>query len=162
MKELFIMRHAKAVDRENYTDDFTRPLHTSGYDDAKLMSDLLNKQNITPDIIISSPATRAYETANVVSNTLSNHPKVIQNPYIYEPYVNTLIETLSYTQDDYHQVLLVGHNPGVSALAYMLCGLKENLKTSSIVHITFNCSSWLDISNENSKLRFVEYPSKYR
>jgi len=37
----------------------------------------------------------------------------------------------------------------------MLCGSKEELKTASIVEISFSCDSWMDIKKSNAT--FIAY-----
>jgi phosphohistidine phosphatase len=86
---------------------------------------------------------------------------ITPNQYIYEAYVTALQEIVQYLYDTHDTVFLVGHNPGVSALAYMLCGLTQQLPTCAIVEIEFDCDSWMDASKDNSKFISYEYPKKH-
>ena len=162
MKKLFIIRHAKSDWNDTSLDDFDRPINKRGEKNAPFMGQLIAKKNIKPDLIISSPALRAITTAKLIAKEVNYEKTITPNQYIYEAYVTSLQEIVQYIHDSNETVFLVGHNPGVSALAYMLCDLKENLPTCSIVEIEFDCNSWMDACKENSKLISYEYPKKYK
>ncbi len=162
MKKLYIIRHAKSDwDNANF-DDYDRPLSKRGEKNAPFMAKLLKNKEVEPDLIISSPALRAISTAKIFKKELNYKKEITANQYIYEAYINTLQEIIEYVHDSNDIVLLVGHNPGVSALAYTLCGLKESIPTCAIVEIEFNCNSWMDVCKENSTLISYEYPKKYK
>lgn len=162
MKKLYIIRHAKSDWEDSNLDDYDRPLNKRGQKDAPFMGQILASKNIKPDLIISSPALRAITTANLIAEEIHYEKTITPNQYIYEAYVTSLQEIIQYIHDSNDTVFLVGHNPGVSALAYMLCGLKENLPTCSIVEIEFDCNSWMDACKENGKFISLEYPKKYQ
>jgi len=161
MKKLFIIRHAKSDWDDSTLDDYDRPLNKKGEKNAPFMGQLLKNKNIKPDLIISSPALRAITTAKLIAKEVNYEKAITPNQYVYEAFVNTLQEIVEYIHDSNDTVFLVGHNPGVSALAYMLCDLKESLPTCAIVEIQFDCNSWLDVCKSNSTLLSYEYPKKY-
>jgi phosphohistidine phosphatase len=155
MKKLFIIRHAKSSWEDVNLDDFDRPLNEKGLNDAAIMAKFLKEKSISFDSILTSPASRAINTAEIFAKELNFSKNLTPNQYIYEPFVNAIVETLSYTYDDNNTVALFGHNPGVSTLAYTLCNAKIQMKTCSIIEIEFSCDSWLDISKNNAK--FISY-----
>jgi len=155
MKKLFIIRHAKSDWGNEDLDDFDRPLNEKGIKDCAIIGQYLKQKNEKIDIILSSPALRAYTTAKLLAKELNFDKNITQNQYIYEPFVSAIQELISYIHDDNNTAVLVGHNPGVSTLAYMLCGSKEELKTASIVEISFSCDSWMDIKKSNAT--FIAY-----
>lgn len=161
MKKLVIIRHAKSDWNDTSLDDFIRPLNARGLKNAPFMGKILKEKNLVPDLILSSPATRALKTAEIIAKEIGYTNEIVQNPYIYEAYVNSLQEVVSYIHDTHETVFLVGHNPGVSALAYMLCDLKESIPTCAIVEIEFNTDSWMEVSKENSKLISYDFPKKF-
>jgi phosphohistidine phosphatase len=161
MRKLVIIRHAKSDWEDKNLDDFERPLNTRGLKNAPFMGKFLKEKKLTPDLIISSPATRAITTAEIIAKEVGYEKEITQNQYIYEAYVNTLQEIVSYIHDDNETVFLVGHNPGVSALAYMLSELKESIPTCATVEINFSVDSWMDVSRENGKLISYDFPKKF-
>ena len=162
MKKLIIIRHAKSDWNDTALDDFDRPLNQRGIDNAPFMGKKLKEKKISPDLIISSPALRAITTAELIAKEVEYTDTIVQNQYIYEAYVNTLQDIVSYIPDTNDTVFLIGHNPGVSALAYMLCNLKESIPTSATVEIDFDCNSWMDVSKENGTLISYDFPKKFQ
>ncbi|MGB5866594.1 MAG: histidine phosphatase family protein [Arcobacteraceae bacterium] len=162
MKKLVIIRHAKSDWEDSSLDDFDRPLNTRGEENAPFMGKFLKEKSLLPDLIMSSPALRAISTAEIIAKEVGYTNEIMQNQYIYEAYVNTLQDIVSYIPDTNDVVFLVGHNPGVSALAYMLCDLKESIPTSATVEIDFDCDSWMNVSKENGKLISYDFPKKFK
>lgn len=74
MKTLFLIRHAKSSWDDPNKDDFDRPLNERGKRNAPFMGKLLKKENILPDLIISSPAKRAIATAKIIADE-TGYPK---------------------------------------------------------------------------------------
>lgn len=74
------------------------------------------------------------------------------NEVLYMAFVNELLETISYTYDTVDSMIIVGHNPSLTALAITLVGFKEKFEMGAIMEIEFDCNSWIDISKENAKL----------
>ena len=68
MKKLFLIRHAKSDWSNPTLDDFDRPLNERGKTNAPFIGDLLREKGVFPDVIISSPAYRARETARIIRN----------------------------------------------------------------------------------------------
>ena len=69
MKRVIIVRHAKSVPY-GYEDDFNRDLRDRGKNDSKLVSTELKNQNISPELMVSSPAKRAIKTARIFAENL--------------------------------------------------------------------------------------------
>ena len=68
-KELLLLRHGKS-DWNTDTTDFYRPLNNRGKLSAERMGKWLDEQQLIPDLIISSPATRAFTTAEIVCSAI--------------------------------------------------------------------------------------------
>ena len=162
MKKLIIIRHAKSDWQDTTLDDFDRPLNERGMQDAPFIGKFLKEKNLLPDLIISSPALRAITTAEIIAKEVEYTKAIVANQYIYEAYVNTLQEIVSFIYDENDTVYLIGHNPGVSALAYMLSDMKESIPTCAVVEIDFECDSWMDVSKENAALISYDFPKKLR
>ena len=158
MKKLILMRHAQAITQDNNLDDYDRSLNKNGVKEAKEVGERLLNKNFKADLIISSPAKRAIQTAEIISNEIKYKKSILPNQYIYEAYVNTLQEIISFIHDDNDTVFLIGHNPSISVLAYMFCNLKENIPTAATVEINFDCNSWLEVSQQNATLISYDFP----
>ena len=68
MKLLLILRHAKSSWKDPDLDDHDRPLNKRGRRDAPRMGRLLRKEDLLPDLILSSTAVRARMTAEMVAD----------------------------------------------------------------------------------------------
>lgn len=162
MKKLVIIRHAKSDWEDTTLDDYDRPLNERGLKDAPFMGKFLQEKGLKPDLIMCSPALRSIKTAELISKEVAYEKIICPNQYIYEAFVNTLQDIVSFIHDDNDTVFLVGHNPGVSALAYMLSELKQSVPTCATVEIDFDCDSWMDVSKENSTLISYDSPKKLK
>lgn len=157
MKKLFIVRHTQKEEL-NVTDDYDRELSPKGIEDAILIANKLLSSNEKIDLIVSSPANRTKKTAEIFADILNYKKSIMYNEVLYMAFVNELLETISYTFDTVDTMVLIGHNPSLTALAVTLVGFKEKFQMGGIMEIEFDCDSWIDISKENAKLISYEYP----
>ncbi|QDF29716.1 SixA phosphatase family protein [Halarcobacter anaerophilus] len=154
MKELYILRHAQKEIQNDYEYDYDISLSKKGFEDAKKIGKLLKQKEVLPDLIVSSPAIRARQTAQIVAQEIGYDKNIMFNEVIYQAFLNELIESITYTYDSVNSLLIVGHNPALTALALTFGNLKEELQMGNAVKIEFNCNSWIDIDKSNSN--FVE------
>lgn len=160
MKKLYIVRHAQKADEEINQDDYDRDLSEIGINDAKIMANNFAIKNLSIDLIVASPAKRTKITAEIFAEALNYNKSIMFNDVLYMAFVNELLETISYIFDTVDSVLLVGHNPSLTALALTLVGFKEKFQMGAVMEIDFDCDSWIDISKDNAKLIAYEAPNK--
>lgn len=160
MKKLYLIRHAKSDWSNSTLDDFDRPLNKRGKKNAPFMGRILRKKKISPDLIISSPAYRARETTKKIAKKVRYLNDIIYNENIYEASLKTILEIVNYIDDEYDNVFLVGHNPALNMLAFYLIEFNNNLPTSGIIEIEFDCDSWREVKKSNAKFVSFEYPKK--
>lgn len=116
------------------------------------MAQKLALENHQIDLIVASPAVRTRHTAEIFAKELEYNKTIMLNEVLYMAFVNELIETITYTYDSVDSMLIVGHNPSLTALAVTLLGFKEKFEEGAIMQIDFNCDSWIDIDKNNAKL----------
>ena len=143
-------------------DDFDRPLNKRGKLNAPLMGAVLKKQNVKPDVILSSPALRAKTTAEIVAKELDYSKEVLCLQDIYEASANELDKLLKTLETKHETVFIFGHNPGFNDLAYKYVGFDDNVPTCGVLEIAFECKKWSDISASNATLISFDYPKKHR
>jgi len=125
-KELLLLRHGKS-DWKTDTTDFYRPLNKRGEHNAQQIGVWLKEQQLIPDLIISSPATRAFTTAEIVCSAMGVSTNAVQTAQnIYEASLADLRQVLSTIPDTTSRLLLVGHNPGFE---YLLRHLAPGIPT---------------------------------
>lgn len=115
--EFLLLRHAKAADKAAGQQDFDRPLTGKGEGQADRIGRLLAHRELHPDVIVSSPAVRALQTAHRAAVGLGIPVAAIRrDPRIYEAGPMVLAEILA-KLDQHRRPMLVGHNPGFEQLA---------------------------------------------
>jgi len=148
MKTLYLIRHAKSSWKHPELDDFDRPLNKRGERDAPRMGQFLVNKGIIPNIILSSPALRASRTTKIISEILSYpNNRVTYFDDIYEANVSSLFKILSTVKSKYNSTMMVGHNPGMTAMANALTNTRiDNIPTCGVFCSELDISSWQEIS----------------
>ena len=154
MKRLILMRHAEAGWHINI-DDHERPLSTSGIRDAKKIGLWLKEKKYIPDEVILSTSTRTRETFNGL--LLECVPTLEKSLYLADAnHMKSMLQKLRS-----NTVILLGHNPGVSELAYELIQNDEkhahfiDFPAASTLVIDFNVGHWSKIKSDSAK--FVDF-----
>jgi phosphohistidine phosphatase len=163
MKTLILVRHAKSSWDEPHLADYERKLNNRGLRDAPFMGAKIKEKNVKPDLILSSPAVRAFKTACFFAEAL-DYPieNIVKKELIYEKGPRDILNMINQQDDNLQTIMLFGHNPDLSTLTHYLCDFTEgNLPTCGTVCIDFNTDSWVNVGDEKGKLRFYENPKKY-
>ena len=156
-KTLYIARHAKSSWDDANLSDFERPLNKRGKRDAPFMAELLKDKDIKPDLILSSPAQRARTTAEHYQEAIGS--KLRFDSGIYEASTMHLLSLVQETFQSVDSLMIVGHNPGLTALNDMLSDKSIfNIPTAGVVGIIFE----ENITTDQGKQLFFEYPKKHQ
>jgi len=124
---IIILRHADA--EPHCADDAARRLTERGYKQAKRVGCFLKEQGLRPDIILTSPAVRARDTAEIAGKILGVQDP-LQVPWAscgMEP-ISALGELASYNR--FKTLMLVGHEPDLSSLIATLLGMGKSISLS--------------------------------
>lgn len=161
MKRIVIVRHAKAESINLVADDYYRSLTLKGIDDAKNVAKRINSLDIKPDYIISSPANRALETAEIFAEEF-NYPvnKIKYNRDIYDNF-NTvkILKQIRDADNNINTFYIFGHNPSLTYFVNILAKTTNiSMQKSAVAAISFDIDSWKDIKEFNGKLMFYEHP----
>ncbi len=163
MKKLILVRHAKAVSREVNLPDFRRTLVKKGMKNSENMADRLKMREMIPDLMISSPANRALETAHVFARAL-DYPvqKIVVNDILYsEMSPESLVQLIQKVEDKHESVMLFGHDPSFSDLAsHLIKDFHEVIPKTGIVSIGFGKRNWKNIRKGDGQLIFFDYPKR--
>lgn len=115
-RELLILRHGKS-DWSVDTDDYHRPLKKRGKKGTQKIANWVDDQALIPDRVVSSPATRAVDTARLLMEALGMEASDIHtDERVYEASLEELLEVLGDCPAEAKRVLIVGHNPGLEDL----------------------------------------------
>jgi phosphohistidine phosphatase len=160
MKRLFILRHAKSSWTDIDLADFDRPLNERGLDAAPFMGRYLAEEGHMPDAIVSSPAKRARETAELVKEHSGFEPEIGFDERIYEASPNTLREVASELPDTADSAMIVGHNPGIEGFIRHLTGQIEPMPTAALAVIELDIDSWGKIDHLSGRVVAVIRPKE--
>jgi phosphohistidine phosphatase len=128
--------------------DHDRPLNKRGKHDAPLIERLLKREDLLPEIVISSTAIRARSTAGAVGNASGYRGEIILNKYLYAAGPEAYLKVMRGLADEYVRVLIIGHNPGLEELMEMLTGEIHLMPTCSLAHVKLHVDKWSDIDNK--------------
>lgn len=155
---LAILRHGKSERGPQFEIDFERPLAPRGIKAAQAVGRLLASHDPPVELIVTSPATRALHTAQLVQAELDDAPLSEDNG-IYAATLSGLLSTISAFADNIGCVLLVGHNPGLEELAAHLAGDPSVLlKTCSLVWVKLDGRTWGDAVQMQGILVGIQHP----
>ena len=125
-KTILLLRHGHSEADPSLADG-ERPLSAQGRRDARRLGSLLRRLNLTIDLVLSSPALRARQTAELAAKgtgTGGGSAEVRAEPRLYEPKADGYLEVLRSLPARAGCALLVGHNPAIrqAASALLACG----------------------------------------
>jgi phosphohistidine phosphatase len=127
--ELLLVRHAIAEERdsEKWPDDRGRPLTREGVRKFRSVSRILSKTWQTPDLVLSSPLARAWQTAQILEE-VCGWPEPEELPSLEPGRKPAETVTALKKRDGAGQIVLVGHEPSMhELLSHLLCGPTEIL-----------------------------------
>ncbi|WP_169999594.1 phosphohistidine phosphatase SixA [Petrotoga halophila] len=156
MKNLILVRHAKAEKRSPEIDDFERKLTKVGKNDSKEVAEYVAKAENKVDLLITSPALRAKETAEIFAKSFESKPKIVEEELLYEGDVEEIIEKISNITKGYKNVIIFGHNPTFDELAKKLTGDDLHLRKAGVICI--EGESFDDILSGKGKLKWMVDP----
>ncbi|MCK5775462.1 MAG: histidine phosphatase family protein [Bacteroidales bacterium] len=160
MKRVFLMRHGKAEDGFDKP-DFERNLQAKGERKTLKIAEFLSAKNIKPELILSSAANRTMQTSAIIAHTLkTSENAIIKTPSLYLASADQMLDEIYALDDHIDEIMIVGHNPGISSLAaYLSHSDIAWLSTSAIVGVELETEKWNDLDLAAKKLLFNIKPS---
>ena len=127
-----------------------------------MMGKRIAAAGIRPALIVSSPAVRAFTTARVVAEQL-NYPREFleKEPALYLASLDRLLDIVVAQDESINNLMLVGHNPGLTSLVnYLSPGLTDNLPTAGVVSFSLDTDSWDIYTPPKATVDYQDYPKK--
>jgi phosphohistidine phosphatase len=160
MKTLYLIRHAKSSWDDLSLKDFDRPLTGTGIKKTNKIIQFLTERKVCPELIISSPAVRAFETARLIAKGIG-HPeeKIVTEAALYDSSADDYIEIIENVRNEISSVMIFGHNPTITYAANsFLKKATEMIPTSGIVNVTFDTDKWSEVRKAKVKKESVIFP----
>lgn len=146
------MRHAKSDWSNSAQSDFERPLNERGRKAAPLMGQLLLKKNLVPDLIITSSANRALETAEAVVEACKlPADKMTVTDEFYNGYIAEVSQVIRLVDKSVDRLMVVGHNPTWMNLTAHFSDTYAEMSTAEICVLEFPADDWSEISKNSCK-----------
>ena len=141
-RRLIVMRHAKSDWANPKLSDHDRPLNDRGLRNAPLMGKHIADSNLTPQVVIASTAVRVRETLAFMLTAWPREPEVFYEQSLYLASLDTLHTHVRGLHDDWGDVLIVGHNPGLTEFVSRLAGQPLEMPTAAVAVFTSDQKSW--------------------
>ena len=162
MKELILVRHAKSSWKDPTLSDHERPLNKRGKRDAPEMGERLARSGYEPDLIVSSSAVRALDTARTIAGMLGYpRERIAVEERLFHAGVAELLHVIQGVDDSVDILMLFGHNPGLTDLANHL-GPREifNMPTCAVLHLRFQGDTWSAVGDVPGDEVIYDYPKR--
>jgi phosphohistidine phosphatase len=159
-KRITLLRHAKSSWKDASVADRDRPLTRRGNKSAPDMGKRLADLGVRPSLLLTSPAKRARETARLIARELNYPLEFIQSESeLYLAMPETILQVVARQDSGFNDVMLCGHNPGITDLANQLGDRNiDNVPTCGIVGIELDVKEWTEIVTADGRTVFFDYP----
>lgn len=150
MKTLYLIRHAKSDWSDDGLADFDRPLNERGRRDAPQMAAFLLGRGGVPQLIVSSPAKRAYATARAFADRFEIPENDISlRDDLYEAPTRTVLRAIRELPDHVDRAAIFGHNPSLTYVVQQFAGdYVDNVPTCGVAVVVGEVDSWAEMAPE--------------
>ena len=153
LRELILLRHAKSDWKGENQADIDRPLSDKGKKNAQKVGKWILQNNLTPDLILTSPAKRAKQTLRRICNECGTQTITVNE--LYEANLESLKEILAQAPA-VERLMIIGHNPGLERLFNFL---QKNIEeqethlfpTASLAHFVLP-REWSQLQSGDGRL----------
>ena len=113
-----------------------------------------------PDLIISSPAKRAFSTAKKIAKELDfDKSEIMTDESLYFSGSGSMVSMLENLDDRFQSVMIVGHNPAMTGLLNVLSEAQvDNMPTSAIAVVSFDMATWSELGDTGGDLLAYDFP----
>ncbi|MEA3404800.1 MAG: histidine phosphatase family protein [Pseudomonadota bacterium] len=163
LRELILLRHAKSDWKDEGLADIDRPLSERGRKNASKMGKWIQQQNLTPNLILTSPAKRAQQTLKRICSECGSETQTVDE--LYEAELENLKQILA-NAPDVERLMIIGHNPGLERLFNFLHKHTEEAEThlfptASLAHFVLP-DDWNELNSGDGRLIQFIRPKEIR
>ncbi|MEX2201426.1 MAG: histidine phosphatase family protein [Dongiaceae bacterium] len=164
MKRLYLLRHAKSSWEDPEGSDFGRSLSKRGRRAAPAIGRYIQSEGFRPRLVLCSSARRTRETCELALAAWTPPPEIRFEPALYLAEPETILRLLAVLPEAADDVMVIGHNPGLQALAVRLGGgggealrrLRSKFPTGGFAVLDLDIDGWRAIADGGGLLiRFV-------
>lgn len=146
MKYLVLVRHSLAQDGSFSVPDFERKISHQGIARAVKQAEVIKNSGFVPDVLISSSAARAMQTAELFAGVLTL-ASTVKEDFLYEEYTTAeFLNFLNNLAEDYQTVMVLGHNPTISLVAHRLAPTFSMVfEPAAMAVLAFDVDAWSQV-----------------
>jgi len=143
-------------------DDHERPLNRRGKAAAPVMAQWLAARGLLPDRILCSPSQRTRQTVTCMRTAVAALPEPELVPALYHAMPEDIREAVRRAPASAQTVMIVGHEPGLSAAASLLC-TSAPAPGAALMHFPTAAVAVFDVDDADwtgldwSRARFVDF-----
>lgn len=170
MLTLALLRHAKSSWDSPSLNDHERPLAKRGAKAASAMGAFMARRGPKPDLVLCSDAVRTRATLALVMPELGPPPVPVEfESALYLAGATDLLERIRKVEPTVRCLLVVGHNPGLHALALGLtadgvrkyvAALATKFPTTALAVLNFPVERWAEIAPATGRLTLFMSPKQ--
>jgi phosphohistidine phosphatase len=170
MLTLSLLRHAKSSWSDPELDDHDRPLAKRGAKAVPAIARYLRHEELRPSLVLCSDALRTRATAALLLAELGPPaPRISYEESLYLAGPQTIVDLIAAAGGTEPHLLVIGHNPGLHALALELVGdgdrkvlamLARGFPTGALAVFNFPIQSWKDLRSATGHLEHMTTPRK--
>jgi phosphohistidine phosphatase len=146
MKQIILFRHGKSSWADGSLPDDKRPLMDVGIKRTLKVAERLISLGVKPDLLVTSHATRAHRTADLVAGAYGFGPESIRvESALYHASPDAIWDVVVSLPETANSVILFGHNPEFTEFVN-LAGISniDWMPTSGVAGAIFQCNLWPD------------------
>jgi phosphohistidine phosphatase len=158
---LLLLRHAKAEPEDPGQDDHERPLARRGRRDAERIGAAMAARGLVPEQVLCSSAQRTRETLNRILPYLPPGLTLTLDRRLYLASPEEILARIALVEVRVRSLLVVGHNPGIAALAERLAEkgdsdalarLRRKFPTGALAELAVESARWRELAPAGATL----------
>ncbi|MCG8650469.1 MAG: histidine phosphatase family protein [Pirellulales bacterium] len=149
-KLLVLMRHAKSDWGDSSLSDHDRPLNPRGRSAAPRMADWMAGLNVIPEKILCSSSVRTCQTTDLMVSQWNHDPEIQFCDTLYLAAPESILNTIATEGDDAQVLMVVAHNPGMSALASHLAEQSIEMPTAAVAIFEVSIDQWSHLQSSST------------
>lgn len=161
MKRLTLVRHAKSDWSVAGQADWDRTLNARGLKDAPEMGRRLRERKLKPDVILTSPAVRAFTTATLLAKELGlPATRLHKDERLYHASPGVILEVIRELGGTSRHVMVVAHNPGLTEFSDQIASDRriDHMPTCAVVTAAVDVRQWTDLDWQCGREVELDYP----
>lgn len=160
VRNLLLIRHADAEYPSERKRDFERELSPNGRNQSIILGSFVKELPFQLDAIYHSPSSRTLATSMAIISALEQKPRLMDAEELYEATGNLMRAFINRMDDNFNNVAIVAHNPGISELYTYLTRKFEGFVPSSCGWLTCESESWSHLSENSAVEKQFYYPGQ--